>query len=136
VVCALASIWVGALAARLYQVQVERHDEFRERARRQQQRVVELDAPRGTIYDARDRELAVSVEAHTVYADPSRLEDRAAPAAQMAGALRLDRRELERRLQRGGEFVFVARKVDRDAAERVRALGLRGVGILEESRRV
>ena len=61
-VLALLTLWIGAIAARLYHLQVNRHDEFARRAERQQQRVIELDPPRGTIYDARGRELAVSVE--------------------------------------------------------------------------
>ncbi|HUP22483.1 MAG TPA: penicillin-binding protein 2, partial [Thermoanaerobaculia bacterium] len=138
-VLAMGLVWIGILAWRLFELQVERHGEFSERAQRQQRRVLELDAPRGTIYDLRGRELAVSVPAQTVFADPSRLEDRARAAADLATALRLDRlerRDLERRLQRDSEFVFVARKVEPEAAERVRALGLRGVGLLEESRRI
>jgi cell division protein FtsI (penicillin-binding protein 3) len=134
-VVALGLAWIALVALRLWDLQVERHEEYRERAQRQQRRVVELDAPRGTIFDARGRELAVSVQAPTVFADPSRLEDPARAAAELAAALRLERRELERRLRRDGEFVFVARKVDHDAAERVTALALRGVGLLEESRR-
>ena len=134
-VVGLGIAWIAVMAVRLHDLQVGRHDEYSERAQRQQRRVVELDAPRGAIFDARGRELAVSVQAHTVYADPSRIEDPARAAAELGAALRLDRRELERRLRRAGEFVFVARKVDHEAAERVRALGLRGVGLLEESRR-
>ena len=49
------------VAGRLYQLQVLHHDHYTARAARQQQRIVKLDPPRGTIYDARGRELAVSV---------------------------------------------------------------------------
>lgn len=63
-------LWGGAIAARLYFLQVVRYDHYQEKARRQQQTVVELDPPRGTIYDARGRELAVSVQVESAWADP------------------------------------------------------------------
>ncbi|MEA2695286.1 MAG: hypothetical protein QOJ16_4673, partial [Acidobacteriota bacterium] len=52
-------LWVAAIAARLWYLQVYRYDHYAGKARRQQTTVVELDPPRGTIYDAHGRELAV-----------------------------------------------------------------------------
>ena len=72
----LVVVWSGGVGARLYDLQVRRHDEFARKATSQQQRVVEIEAPRGAIYDARGRELAVSVEVESVFAVAGRGADR------------------------------------------------------------
>jgi len=101
-VAALGLLWVGAISARLYQLQVLRYEHYQTKARRQQQTVVELDPPRGTIYDARGRELAVSVEVESAWADPSDLDDPAATARALAPVLATDAAALAKRLTRVG----------------------------------
>ena len=112
-VVAFFALWVGAIAARLFSLQVTRHDEFAERAERQQQRVVELDPPRGTIFDSQGRELAVSMEVESAFAVPREVGDVAVAAARLARALgpaHADPAKLERLLASDREFVWVARK--------------------------
>jgi cell division protein FtsI (penicillin-binding protein 3) len=134
VVAALAA-WMALVGARLYELQVARHDEFTRRAERQQQRVIELDPPRGTIRDARGRELAVSVEVESAFAVPSEIRDPAAAARLLGAALKVDRAKLDRQLKSDREFVWVARKLDPPMARAARALALPGVYFLEESKR-
>ncbi|MCB9378686.1 MAG: penicillin-binding protein 2 [Holophagales bacterium] len=129
------AFWVVAIGARLYDLQVHRHDEFVRRAERQQQRVIELDPPRGTLYDARGRELAVSVEVESAFAVPREIADPEAAATALARALKTDRARLARQLGRDREFVWIARKLDPPEARAVRDLGLAGVYFLEESKR-
>jgi cell division protein FtsI (penicillin-binding protein 3) len=132
---AVTALWSGAIALRLWDLQVQRHAGYRERASRQQQRVVELDPPRGAILDARGRELAVSVEVESAFAVPREIEAPDAAADALAGALRLDRARLRRQLASDREFVWVARKLDPPQAEAVRKLRLRGIHFLPESKR-
>jgi cell division protein FtsI (penicillin-binding protein 3) len=134
-VLALIALWIGAISARLYHLQVNRHDEFARRAERQQQRVIELDPPRGTIYDARGRELAVSVEVESAFAVPREVGDARAAAATLARVLEVDGGKLERLLDADREFVWVARKLDPPQARRVKELRLPGIYFLEESKR-
>jgi cell division protein FtsI (penicillin-binding protein 3) len=134
VVAALA-IWIVGIGARLYDLQVTRHEEFARRAERQQQRVIELDPPRGTIRDARGRELAVSVEVESAFAVPREVADVAAAARALGRVLGADRARLERQLSSDREFVWVARKLDPPQARAVRDLGLAGIYFLEESKR-
>ncbi|MDQ1346757.1 MAG: hypothetical protein QG573_126 [Acidobacteriota bacterium] len=134
-VLALLTLWIGAIAARLYHLQVNRHEEFARRAERQQQRVIELDPPRGTIYDARGRELAVSVEVESAFAVPREVGDARAVAAKLARVLEADSGKLERLLGADREFVWVARKLDPPQARRVKDLQLPGIYFLEESKR-
>ena len=88
---AILGAWMLAIVVRLYGVQINDHDRYADRAARQQQREVVLDAPRGTIYDVRGRELAVSIEVQSVAADASKIEDPEATAQQLSALLDLDR---------------------------------------------
>lgn len=128
-------LWVGAVSARLYQLQVLRYDHYQEKARRQQQRVVELSPPRGTIYDARGRELAVSLEVDSAWADPSDILDPQATAAALAPIVGVDPAVLLRQLEKKKDFVWLARKLDPPVADEVRRLGIEGIRFLPESKR-
>lgn len=136
-VALLAATWMVAAASRLVYLQVVRHDYYRQRAAQQQQRVVEIDAPRGTIYDAQGRELAVSVEVDSAYAVPREIEDPRKVARDLAKVLHLDAGKLAAQLSNNqdGEFVWVGRKLDPPVAEQVRALDLPGVHFIPESKR-
>jgi cell division protein FtsI (penicillin-binding protein 3) len=135
VLAGLLALWVAAIGGRLWSLQIVQHDEFVRRAERQQQRVIELDPPRGTVFDARGRELAVSVEVESAFAVPREIVDREATAARLVQLLALDRDKLERALAQDREFVWIARKLDPPVARAVRALELPGVYFLEESKR-
>ncbi len=133
-----AVLWFGAVGARLWWLQVERHEHFAKKAAQQHQRVLDLEPPRGTIYDARGRVLAVSVDVDSVAANPQAVIDPQGTARKLAAVLRLDAREtrdIERRLRSARDFVFIARKLDPPQADAVRALDLPGIHFVRESKR-
>ncbi|HEX6203601.1 MAG TPA: penicillin-binding transpeptidase domain-containing protein, partial [Thermoanaerobaculia bacterium] len=141
-VLAVAALWSGAIGVRLFALQVERHEHFRAKAARQQRLVVELEPPRGTFYDARGRELAVSIEVDSAWADPRRVPDPAAAARAIVAATggdAGDERALARRLAEAKradkEFVWVARQLDRAVAERLAAAEVPGLAFLKEHKR-
>jgi cell division protein FtsI (penicillin-binding protein 3) len=135
IVVAFVGLWLLGLVSRLVWLQVNRHDHYAAKAAAQHQRVLDLEPPRGTIYDSRGRVLAVSVEVDSVYAHPQQIDDVPGTANKLARLLGLDARDLERRLGQDRDFVFVARKLDPPVAEAVRALALPGIHFLRESRR-
>jgi cell division protein FtsI (penicillin-binding protein 3) len=136
VVAGFGLVWVLLIAGRLYDLQVLRYEHYATKAERQQQRVVTLDPPRGTIYDAQGRELAVSIQVDSVYAVPPEIEDPSATAAAIARAVPdADREKLAGQLAGDREFVWVARKLDPPVAEKVHALKLKGIYFVQESKR-
>jgi cell division protein FtsI (penicillin-binding protein 3) len=137
VVISLAGLlWVALIGLRLYQLQVVNHERYVRKAHQQQQRVVRLDPPRGTIYDAAGRELAVSVEVDSAYAVPQEIGDRAATARAIAAACPgLDAGRLETLLGEEREFVWVARKLDPPVAAALRRQHLAGIHFVPESKR-
>jgi cell division protein FtsI (penicillin-binding protein 3) len=136
IVLTLFGVWLLALTARLYDLQVVEHERYTEIARRQQMDVVELDPPRGTIFDARGRELAVSVSAESLFADPRAIEDPSGTARRLAKVLPgLDEARLAAALDSERSFVWVRRKLDPPQAEAVRQLDIHGLGFVDESKR-
>ena len=130
--CAFA-VWIVSIEAKLIHLQIVQQAELVERADSQQRRTIEVHSKRGEILDRNGRVLAYSVDADTVYAVPSEIDDPVATARALCGALdecaAADRDALEGRL--GRRRAFVPLKADPSPAEarRVEALGLNGIGI-------
>jgi cell division protein FtsI (penicillin-binding protein 3) len=74
-----------------------------------------------------------------VFADPSEIEHPDKVAQLVCAALDecgpRDRQEMAQSLRRDSQFVYLARKVSPDEAQRVKALELKGVAFIKESRR-
>lgn len=126
---------LAGLGVRLAYVQGVNADGYSDIARRQRLRTVTLPAVRGAIYDRNGREIAMSVPARTIYANPKQIADKAMTAQKLAEALGMDEREIRDKLDRPKGFVYIARRVDVDVAGKVEAARLIGVGTLDESRR-
>ena len=122
-VCGVAAFAV--LAARLYWLQIVRHDELEGRAIAQQVRETTVGAPRGTIYDRKGAVLAMSAGVDTVYLSPAEIElygeDASAIAAGLAEILGLDYGEVYGKTQNSGSwYEVVARRIEPELAARVR----------------
>lgn len=128
-------VWVAFVVVRLYILQIENHETYSRKAGQQQQRVVEIDPPRGTIYDARGRELAVSVEVDSAFAVPREIEDPAGVAQALAKILGKDSRKIATLLEGDGEFAWLERKLDPPVAAAIRELDLPGIHFLQEYKR-
>lgn len=91
---------------------------------------------RGTIYDRNGTVLAVSVDAMTIYANPTEVTNVEYEARKLATILGGEASEYEETLRtKDTPFVYIKRQADIDEAERVQALQLDGIYFLEESRR-
>ncbi len=90
---------------------------------------------RGVILDRDRRELAISIQAPSVYVYPTELVDRKAVVAQLGKILERDPKALEKRIGDRSGFVYLARWVTRDQAEIIKKLKLPGVGLEHEPRR-
>jgi len=123
-----------ALATRATQLSMDERGSARGIA--QTQRVLHLTPERGVIFDRNGTELALSINAPSVYADPSAIEDVDRTAHLLAAALGSDGRALAKRLRGRRSFTFVSRWVTSEQARRVKELATDGVGLLYEPRRV
>lgn len=123
------------VAGRLVQIQAIAAADYAERATDQRTRDITLTPRRGSIYDREGEPLAVSMEARTIYATPHAVEDATGTAQALAKILDGDVEQYSKALGKDSGFVYIARKVDMDRAAAVEKLGLKGIGLLEDSRR-
>jgi cell division protein FtsI (penicillin-binding protein 3) len=135
----LCALWTGAIEARLLYLQVFQHADMVARAARQRQNTIDSPARRGDILDRKGNLLAYTVDADSIIADPTEIEDPDGVAAAICAALdRCDAAEkvaIAKNLRRKGQFAWIARKVSPDEERRVRGLEIKGVGFFKESRR-
>jgi cell division protein FtsI (penicillin-binding protein 3) len=128
-------LWSFGIGARLVALQVVRYGEFTQRAARQQQRTVDVAPRRGMIYDRNGHELAMTIAVDSVFAVPSEIPDQANTAGLIARILRVPPREMLAKLQGSRNFVWIARKLESDTSQRIRALNLKGIYFQKESKR-
>ena len=139
VCAAIFAGWTAAIEARLFYLQVVSHAELTSLANNQQLRTISPAAKRGEILDRNGRVLAYSVDADTIAAVPSEVENAEETARALCAALdtcnAAKQRELLGRLKRRGQFAFLDRQVSPEAARRIKALDLPGITFYKESRR-
>ena len=139
IVAAMLALWVAGIEAKLVYLQIYQRADLAARAERQQERTQPSPAKRGDIVDRRGRVLATSVDADTIYAVPTEIDDAAAAAKKICDALRdcegKDQQALADKFNQHRAFTYVRRQVAPDQAERVAALNLEGVGFIKESKR-
>lgn len=129
------SVLLIGLAARLFDIQILRYDQLAGLAGRQHQKSVELRGKRGTIYDRRMRELALSIDRESVYANPAEVGESAETVASLARTTGLKESVILEKLRGERYFVWLKRRVAPEEVAGIRALGLRGVGFVTESQR-
>jgi cell division protein FtsI (penicillin-binding protein 3) len=140
IVCtALLACWTVSIEARLVYLQVIQRDEMMARANRQQTRTVSLPAKRGEIVDRFGHVLAYSVDADTIAAEPTVIDNPDEVAARVCAALdrcgAAQRQQMAERLASKQQFAYLARQVSPEDARRVKALDIPGVLFYKESRR-
>ena len=124
-----------AIGVKAFYIQVMKSPWLSEKASDQYTSDQTLEGKRGTIFDTRMRELAVSIEVTSIAAYPARIPDLGAAAAALARPLHLKTASLRRKLAAGKSFVWVKRQaVPREVAA-VRALDLPGIDFIPEHRR-
>jgi len=131
-----ALLFLGALLARAFYVQVVAAPGLQEKAENQHVRTVKLDAPRGTIYDRDGQPLAVSQTMATVYANPSRIGDPAGVAKRLAPILGCSEEQLVATLTGDSYSECLARKIDQAAGEQVKELEIPDVWVVAEDKRI
>ncbi len=124
-----------AIAGRAVHLHVVKAPDLQERADQQRQRVIALAPQRGSIFDSNRDTLAVSVNAESLYADPSQIENPTETAAKLAAVLDGSRKDLTRQLSEKRRFVWIQRKLTPQLAEKVKQLKLPGLYFVAEPKR-
>lgn len=120
---------------RSYQLQVLQGAKLATLAERQYQRVVPLVPKRGTLYDRKREEMAVSMEMDSVFAQPAKVEDLNKAARKLAPILKKNPEVLARKMKEGKSFVWLERGIPPLAREEIEKLEIKGVDFLKEAKR-
>lgn len=113
------------------------HEKLNALQMRQFQTVVTLPARRGSIYDRNGKELAMSSPAYSLYADPKLIENRKSLSKQLAQITGGNAREISLKIKdKTKRFVWLDRLLSASAAEEIRQLKMKGLGLVEDWKRV
>jgi len=96
---------------------------------------VKLNPKRGTMYDRRNRVLAIYLDTASIYAVPKEISDKENTAFILAEELGLDETDILKKLEKDNYFAWIKRRVDTDTAQKIKALGLKGVDLTSEPKR-
>jgi cell division protein FtsI (penicillin-binding protein 3) len=98
-------------------------------------REIELPAHRGRIVDRAGEPLAISTPVKSIWAFPGQVDATPEKLAQLARVLETTPKALAKKLEDGNDFVFLAKQVPPEVAERVAVLKIKGVHDQNEYRR-
>ena len=135
IVAAIALAFMG-LAARAAYVQVLGNDFFQRQGEVRFARTLELPANRGRILDRNGLILASSVPAPSIWAIPEDIVATKPQLVELARLLEMSIAELNKKLaDEDKNFVWIKRQVDDAAAQKITALGIKGIYQRKEYKR-
>ncbi len=82
---------------------------------------------RGTVYDANQREMAVTIDTTSIGVHPKQITDPKTTEKALSGVLGINRKELFQKIASEKSFTWIKRQVTPREAEAVKALGIQGV---------
>jgi cell division protein FtsI (penicillin-binding protein 3) len=124
------------LSSRLLWLQGFQSKSYTALAEKQRIRAIPQPAHRGEITDRNGVVLAVDVDARDIYAQPPKITDKEGTAARLSPVLGKPPEDILGQLNRPEPFLYLALGTDPSVGKAVDALGLAGVGVLPERRRV
>ena len=135
----IVTAWGCVIFLRLVSIQVLHHRDYHKQARSRQELVLEVPAPRGTVFDRTGRPLAMSVPAESVYINPLKVPSLDFAADLLSRALHLNRPELLADMQQAREnhrgFLWVKRKISYEEGQELRGMHLEWISIQKEGQR-
>ena len=124
-----------ALISRAFQIQVLSGNMLKTLAEKQHIKTLQIEPERGIIFDRNGEKLAASMMAHSVYADPSKINDPAEVADKVAPILNIDRSTVVRKISGSKNFCWLARKIPPEQASKIEALNMDGIFLIKEPKR-
>ncbi|HKE22259.1 MAG TPA: penicillin-binding protein [Bryobacteraceae bacterium] len=132
-------LWGAAIFFKLVSLQVLHHRQYAAMARARQELVIEIPAPRGSIFDRAGAPLAMSVPTESVHINPLKVPDLRVASEILALVLHMDRTELYGRMQNALDnhrgYLVVKKKIPFEEAKSLRNMRLDWIDIDEESQR-
>lgn len=124
-----------AIAARGVVLMLQDNHKLEKIAMKQYRAAIQQASDRNRILDAKGQELAISVPAWSLYADPKEIKSPLAVASGLAKVLELSRETLHDKLKEKRRFVWIKRRLDAATMEKINRLNLDGVYSIKENMR-
>src|SRR5262245_18265878 len=123
---------------RAAQLQLFDHEKYETIVERQATLSASINAKRGVIKDRHGAELAITVDVDSVYAEPKKLDpsERASIARELSKVLGQPEKASAAKHAKYRSFVYCKRRVDPQAATKVRAMHKDGIGTMPEPKRI
>ena len=104
-----------------------------EKASGQYEKTIQTNGKRGSIFDTRMREVAVSIETLSLAAYPRKIQNPRQTAQAIARIIKVKSQPLARKLASDRSFIWVKRQITPKEARAVKTLNLDGLEFLPES---
>jgi cell division protein FtsI (penicillin-binding protein 3) len=140
-VAAFIGFWMLVVCARLVYLQFSQYDTLVNRARQQQQKSIETSPQRGELLDRQERQLARSVQTVSLFLDPEGIDAQTLDhtAQQLAQSLGMKQADVAKEFREASEenrrFIWIARRLDADLANKIVAMKLPGIQTRLEPKR-
>jgi len=132
----LSLIFFGIVAGRLGYLQLYCHAALQERVNREESRFHGMEVPpRGAILDRTGSVLALSIQGGACFADPRHVQHVDETARLLAPLLHLTPAVVKNKLTQHKRFVWLARRLDPEAADQVKAFKCPGVTVTSDVKR-
>ena len=127
-------LFAGLIGRSLYLQWID-NEFLQEQGSSRYSREIELPAHRGRIVDRYGEALAISTPVKSIWAFPAKVEATPEQLAALARLLETSPQALAKRLADAGDFIFLARQVPPEVADRIARLAIKGVNDQNEYRR-
>jgi cell division protein FtsI (penicillin-binding protein 3) len=133
------AVWALAIALRLVQLQIFSHDKYARMAEAQQEKLDEIEAPRGAILDRNGNYLAISSDIPIICVNPLRIPDKDTAASLLSGILNLDKDEVFGRIVHAAAthrgYLVIDKTPTDEEVEAIRKMNLEWIDIRKGSMR-
>ena len=140
-VAAFIGFWMLIVCGRLVYLQFSQHEGLASRARQQQQNAIDTTPQRGELLDRQGRQLARSVQTVSLFLDPDGLDagQLECTAQELSQSLGLKFKDLLSEFREAQEakkrFIWIARRLDADQANKLVSMSLPGLQPVLEPKR-
>lgn len=137
IVIAFLMLCFCVIVVRAFTIQVKGKEFYTKQGDMRQIREIDLDVPRGTIYDRNGEPLAISTPMVSIGIEPKKLIGQLSRIEQLAEALDLNPNKLKDLVsdKKHKQFVYIKRRIAPYIADSVRALNINGVEFRKEYKR-
>ncbi len=112
------------------------HKKLSEKAKEQHVKVEDIQVRRGIIFDREGRQLALNLEMDSLYCEPDSMQLDKKSLKKLSSAIAKTPKRILTKIPDKGKFAWIERKLDPALADRVRALDIKGIGLMNEAKRV